>query len=259
MNRSHDPMARNVLANRRSGRRQRQPPRKLIMVLPQIFHRPICLSVLLVVHWQAWANAADTEAKPQVEETDGQIRLFDGESLEGWRIIDTFDFKNHGKIEVNNEIITLHRGQPATGISWRGELPRSNYEFRCEAKRVAGNDFFCGLTFPVKDEYCTLILGGWGGQVVGLSNIDGFSAIENATTQVIEFQTNQWYRIRLVVLDARITVHLDDKKIIDVDTTNRKFSIWWEQDPVTPLGIVTWNTTGALRKLQLKAVKADGS
>ena len=37
-----------------------------------------------------------------------------------------------------------------------------DYELRLEAKRVEGGDFFCGLTFPVGKEYCTLILGGWG-------------------------------------------------------------------------------------------------
>ena len=223
------------------------------MPLPWIF-QSACLLVgsLLVLTSATGIVAADEAAKQKADE---QVLLFDGKSLDGWRVIDTFDFKEHGKVEVKDKTIILNRGQPATGISWKGELPRSNYEFRCEAKRVEGNDFFCGLTFPVKKEYCTLILGGWGGQVVGLSNIDGFSAIENATTQVVDFETNRWYRIRLVVLDERITVHLDDKKIIDVETANHKFSIWWEQEPVTPLGIVTWYTTGTLRKLQLTKTK----
>ena len=215
------------------------------------------LSLLAVTLMQMTGTGEDTDTKKQTEKAGQEVKLFDGKSLEGWRVIETFDFKGHGKIEVKDEVITLNQGQPATGISWKGKLPRSNYEFRCEAKRVEGGDFFCGLTFPVKKEYCTLILGGWGGQVVGLSNIDEFSAIENATTQVVEFENNRWYRIRLVVLDERITVFLDDKKIIDVETENRKFSIWWEQEPVTPLGIVTWNTTGALKKLQLKTVKSD--
>lgn len=228
------------------------------MLFPRLLRRQngLGLSVLLVIALSTRVFAGDSGAGKTAERADGDVPLFDGKSLKGWRIIDTFDFKNHGKVEVQDKVITLNRGQPATGISWKGKLPRSNYEFSCEAKRVEGSDFFCGLTFPVKNEYCTLILGGWGGQVVGLSNIDGFSAIENATTQVVEFEAKRWYRIRLVVLNDRITIYLDDKKLIDVETANRKFSIWWEQEPVTPLGIVTWRTTGALKNLKLKTVKA---
>lgn len=188
------------------------------------------------------------------EKATGEIELFDGKSLDNWRVIDQWDFKDHGAIEVKDGSIFLQKGNPATGISWKGDLPRSNYEFTWQAKRIDGSDFFCGLTFPVKDSYCTLILGGWGGQIVGLSNIDGFSAIENATTRSIEFEKDRWYRLKLRVTDEKIQIWLDDKSIIEVTTQGRKFTIWWEQEPVTPLGIVTWNTTGALKDLQWKAV-----
>ncbi len=226
------------------------------MISPRIHSRLLryCLAVPTVFFLQLPISAETPQAEKRKDASPKEVKLFDGKSLEGWRIIDTFDFKGHGKIEVKDEVITLNRGKPATGISWKGDLPRSNYQFSCEAKRIEGSDFFCGLTFPVKEEYCTLILGGWGGQVVGLSNIDDFSAIENATTQIIEFEANRWYPIRLVVMDDRITISVDNKQIIEVETENRKFSIWWEQEPVTPLGIVTWRTTGAMRKLQLKSV-----
>jgi hypothetical protein len=182
--------------------------------------------------------------------------LFDGKSLEGWRTIETFDFADHGEVTVKDGAIYLSQGNPATGISWKGELPRSNYELSFAGQRVAGSDFFCGLTFPVKEEYCTLILGGWGGSVVGLSNIDGFSAVENQTTRAIEFEQGRWYRIKLTVLDDRISVLLDDKPLIDVATEDHKFSIGWEQEPVTPLGIVTWKTTGAIKDLKLALVQS---
>ena len=213
---------------------------------------------------QAASVAASAESEADgtklavTKKNSDEIPLFDGKSTKGWRVIDTFDFKDHGKVEVKDQVIILGKGQPATGISWKGDIPRSNYEFTWKAKRIEGGDFFCGLTFPVKKEFCTLILGGWGGQIVGLSNIDGFSAIENETTQVIDFKKDQWYQLQLTVLDDRITVIIDDKKIIDVETRDRKFSIWWEQEPVTPLGIVTWRTAGAIKDLRLKRVKAAG-
>lgn len=197
-------------------------------------------------------DATSKNAASQGKEKSESLVLFDGQSLEKWRIIDQWDFKDHGAVEVEDGTIVLHKGNPATGISWKDDLPRSNYEFTWKAQRREGSDFFCGLTFPVQDSYCTLILGGWGGQIVGLSNIDGFSAVENATTQVVAFERNRWYQFRLRVTDQKIQIWMDDRSLIEVMTQGRKFSIWWEQEPVTPLGIVTWNTTGALRELQWK-------
>lgn len=211
----------------------------------------------------AVSDAATTSTEAQSETVEkaspDAITLFDGQSLDNWRVIDQWDFKDHGAIEVKDQTIFLNKGNPATGISWKGDLPRSNYEFTWQAQRIEGSDFFCGLTFPVQDSHCTLILGGWGGQIVGLSNIDGFSAIENATTQVIEFEKNRWYRLKLRVTDEQIQIWMDDKSIIDVQTKGRKFTIWWEQEPVTPLGIVTWNTTGAIKDLHWTSVPSERS
>ena len=213
------------------------------------------LAAVTLVCCVASSQQTTPQTTPPTDLAAQKPRLFDGQTLEGWRIIDTFDFKNHGKVYVRDQTIFLEQGQPATGISWKADLPRSNYELTLEAQRVEGSDFFCGLTFPVKQQYCTLILGGWGGQVVGLSNIDGASAVENETTQAIEFQPQRWYKIRLRVTDPRIAVWVDGDQIIDLETRDRKFSIYWEQEPVTPLGIVTWRTTGALKDLQLKPLK----
>jgi hypothetical protein len=198
------------------------------------------------------ATAADNSAPPTKQ--PDEVPIFDGKSLEGWRVIDTFDFRRHGKVYVKDGTIFLEQGEPATGISWKGQIPRTNYEITLDGQRVAGSDFFCGLTFPVKEEYCTLILGGWGGSVVGLSNVDGYAAVENETTQAVDFQPKRWYAIRLRVTDQRITVWIDDDKLIDLEIRDKKFSIYWEQDPVKPLGLVTWQTSGALKNLKLKRI-----
>ena len=63
-------------------------------------------------------------------------------------------------------------------------FPKVDYEVNLDAKRVAGNDFFCGITFPVGKRFCSLIVGGWGGATVGLSSIDGKDAAENETTLI---------------------------------------------------------------------------
>src|SRR5690606_37392906 len=128
-----------------------------------------------------------------------------------------------------------------------------------EAKRISGSDFFCGITFPVGDQFCTFVAGGWGGGVTGLSNINDMAAVENETTDFINFQQDKWYRIRLRVTDERIQVWIDNKKMVDVERANKKFSIWWEQEPLRPLGIASWHTTAALRAIRLERLNDEAN
>ena len=64
--------------------------------------------------------------------------------------------------------------------------------------RLDGSDFFCSTTFPVGKDPCTLVVGGWGGMVVGLSNVDHEDASENGTTKTMTFKNKRWYRVRSV-------------------------------------------------------------
>jgi hypothetical protein len=176
---------------------------------------------------------------------------FNGRDLGGWRVVDRHFFGQHGRVQWREGAMVLDAGKPGTAIAWSGATPRQNYELRCEAKRLDGDDFFFGLTFPVDKSHCTLILGGWGGGTTGLSNIDDYSAVENETTDYIPFENGRWYRIRLRVEPQRIQAWVDDKRIVDVMTADKRFSIWWEQEPVRPIGIATWNTRAALRNLQV--------
>jgi hypothetical protein len=143
-------------------------------------------------------------------------------------------------------------GSQMTGITWTGEYPKIDYEIALDAQRVDGSDFFCGLTFPFGDSPCSLIVGGWGGGVVGLSSINGSDASENETSQYMEFKTGQWYRLRLRVSDARIEAWIDDKKLVDVPTEDRKFSIRPEVMLSKPLGFSCYETTAALRDIKLR-------
>jgi hypothetical protein len=191
-----------------------------------------------------------TDAKTAPDDTKATA-LFNQKNLDGWRIIDTFDFKRHGKVEVVDGTVVLGAGSPATGISYTGKLPRIDYEISLQAKRIEGDDFFCGLTFPVNDSHLSLIIGGWGGGVTGISNLDDRSAVENETTGYTEFERDRWYRIRLRVTAEVVQAWLDDEKIVDVKIKDKKLSIWWEQEPARPLGIVTWYTKGAVKEVVL--------
>lgn len=185
--------------------------------------------------------------------------LFDGKTLGDWKVVKDGFFDRSGKVSVEQQTIRLEAGGPGTAIVWRGEMPTTNYELSLEAKRISGSDFFCGITFPVGDQFCTFVAGGWGGGVTGLSNINDMAAVENETTDFINFQQDKWYRIRLRVTDERIQVWIDNKKMVDVERANKKFSIWWEQEPLRPLGIASWHTTAALRAIRLERLNDEAN
>lgn len=176
-------------------------------------------------------------------------------SLRDWAVAEHGMFDGHGKVMLHENVLQLGEGSPATGVRYKENVPRIDYEVHCEAKRTGGSDFFYGLTFPVNQDYCSWIVGGWGGTAVGLSNIDGLNAIENTTTQYMEFENNRWYKIRLRVAEAKITGWIDKKMIFDVPIKGHTFDIWWEQTPMRPLGIATWNTSASLRNFKLLKLK----
>jgi hypothetical protein len=148
-------------------------------------------------------------------------------------------------------------GTDLTGITATRKVPRSNYEVSLEAMRVLGSDFFCGLTFPVRESPCTLIVGGWGGGVCGLSSIDGQDAAENEVISYREFEMNRWYRIRLRVTDQKIEAWIDDEQIIDFKTEGRRISIRSEVELSKPFGITSWQTTAALRDIRIRSLPKD--
>lgn len=198
------------------------------------------------------AEAGKPEKSPTVKPAGGtnEMSLFDGKSLKGWAVT---DFAGRGEVSVKEGKIVLESGQ-MTGITWTNasELPRMNYELSLEAMRVDGSDFFCGLTFPVAKDPCSLIVGGWGGGVVGLSSLDGQDAANNETTKFMNFKTGQWYAIRLRVTPGKIQAWIDADKVIDCPTEDRSISIRLEMEDSKPLGIATWATAGALKNLRLR-------
>jgi len=84
-----------------------------------------------------------------------------------------------------------------------------------EAKRIEGSDFFCSMTFPVKESFVTLVIGGWGGNLVGLSSIDFYDAANNHTGYVFYFGSGRWYDIRFKVTDEKIEAWIDKEKVLD--------------------------------------------
>jgi hypothetical protein len=179
----------------------------------------------------------------------GWQELFNGGTLSGWRVS---EFAAGGDVAVRDGVIHLGMGYGCTGITYDGDVPRDNYEVELEGQRVSGSDFWCGLTFPVDDDCLTLILGGWGGSLVGLSCLDHEDASENETSRIVSFDDGRWYQVRIRVAGDRVRVWLDGRELIDVSVTGRKLEIRPEVEPSVPLGIATWETHGAIRWIRLR-------
>ena len=181
--------------------------------------------------------------------------LFNGRTLDGW---ESTNFGGEGTVVVEDGKIVVDMGSPLSGITRKGSLPKGDYEIELEAMKIDGHDFFCGLTVPVKDSHCSLILGGWGGGLVGISSLNGDDASENDTTQFMKFEKNRWYRIRMHVSKAHISAWIDDEQIVDRDIRETRVSVRSEVNLSRPLGICNFETRSAFRKIRWRPlVKKD--
>jgi hypothetical protein len=196
-------------------------------------------------------KAVRDEAEGMVPEKDSTW-LFNGKDLDGWEIT---NFGPQGPVYVSGGSIVLGMGDGCTGITWKKDFPEINYKVSLEAKRVSGNDFFCGMTFPVGKEPCSLIVGGWGGAIVGLSSINSMDASENQTTNFMQFEKDRWYRINLLVWGDTIRALIDDEVVVNyVKGKNDELSIRPEVELSKPFGIASWYTTAELRNIRLERI-----
>ncbi len=190
------------------------------------------------------ANTQEHHATPE------RYQLFDGKTLKGWQLT---SFGGEGECRIEDGVLILEPGFPLTGVtSELKDLPTTNYELVVEAQRAEGNDFFCGLTFPVADSHCCLIVGGWAGATVGLSNIDDLDASRNETKRLMKFENEQWYCIRVRVTDSKIEAWIDDQQVVDLETAGRKISLRNETLPTRPMGICAFQSLAKIRKIELK-------
>ncbi|MCE2796483.1 MAG: DUF1080 domain-containing protein [Planctomyces sp.] len=189
-------------------------------------------------------------------DADGWQPLFNGKDLDGWKVT---NFGGEGDVLVENGDVVITQGADLSGIHTEKKLPKSNYEVQFEAQREAGGDFFAGLTFPIRDSFCSLIIGGWGGGVCGISSLDGMDASENDTTTYQQFDKGRWYRVRLVVRDNHISAWIDDNQIVDVDTTDRRIGVRFEVERSKPFGFATYATTGRIRKARIRSLPPESA
>ncbi|RMF38035.1 MAG: DUF1080 domain-containing protein [Planctomycetota bacterium] len=191
--------------------------------------------------------ALSTEA-----DAEGWRPLLPKEGLDGWEIT---DFGTEGKVYRDGDLLIIEMGDPLNGITYKGkDFPTNNFEIYVEANRLDGNDFFCGLTFPVGKEFCSFIAGGWGGSLVGLSSVDGFDASENATTTAEDFENNKWYRFKVRVDDEYIRAWINDEEFFRQERDGHEFSTRIEVYASQPLGYAAYMSKVAVRNFKWRPI-----
>lgn len=211
--------------------------------------RPSPIAYILALLLAGITSAQEKKAPAATE------ALFNGKNLDGWKVT---DFGGEGEIRVEDGQIIMRMGQPLTGITWAdgSKIPTDNFEITLQAMKRKGDDFFCGLTFPVRDTHVSFVVGGWAGTVVGISSINGLDASENETTQYEKLDHDKWHKVRVRVAEGKIECWLNDKPMADVEIAGNRLSTRIEVDPNKPLGICCYNTETGLKDIQLRRLPA---
>ena len=179
--------------------------------------------------------------------------LFDGKTLAGWEAV---RYAGGGEPYARNGVLVLPAAKKGimTGIRWVGDsIPTVDYVISYEARRVEGNDIFAGLTFPYKDSYASLILGGWRNVVNGISCIDGYDASENETFQRFSLGNNRWYPVTLRVTTDSIRAYIANDEIVSLATAGKDLHL---RDEVLDTGLTFWTyvTSGEIRNIRIKRI-----
>lgn len=185
----------------------------------------------------------------------GQINLFNGKDLTGWKRAEIID---NGEIKVlPNGIVECGVGRPISGIAYTNKFPTMNYELSLEAMRVEGDDFFIALTIPVEKSFCTVIIGGWGGGLCGLSSYDGGDAANNQWAQGLTLKNNQWYKLVVRVTTCVLQISLDKDLYtarVEFDDSRRLSLRFGDMEKTTPLGLATYETKAHWRNFTMTPI-----
>lgn len=206
--------------------------------------RNLCLLVLL----SALIAKSETRA------------LFNGKDLSGWKVAEMID---SGTVRVLPDgSVECGFGNPLTGIAYTNTPPLMNYELSLEIMRAQGSDFFAALTLPIETNCCTVIIGGWGGSLCGISSFDYMDASENQWGEARTLENGCWYTLRVRVTPGVLQVFLNETFYtarIEFDDSSR-FSLrpGSDIDKTAPLGLATYRTKAHWRNFKLTPVTVLG-
>ena len=185
------------------------------------------------------------------------LALFNGKDLTGWRLAQIPDC---GAVNVlSNGIVECGIGDPLSGIAYTNKPPTLNYELSLEAQRAEGSDFFIALTIPVEKSFCTVIIGGWGGGLCGISSFDHTDASENQWAEGLRLENNRWYTLRVRITPGVLQVSLNKDLYtarIEYEDASRLSLRTGDIDKTKPLGLATYRTRALWRNFTLTPITA---
>ncbi len=229
----------------------------LLVTLWAAGNRPLSSQELPVQKLETAQSPSKTKLPAEKDkDAAGWRSLLPKDGLEGWQ---TTDFGSQGQVRRDGDLLILEMGDPLTGVNRKKleDFPREDYEIELECKRIEGSDFLCGLTFPVADEFCSFIAGGWGGGLVGLSSINGMDASENSTSSYFDFKNGTWYKFRVRVDASTVRAWINDKELIRQERDHSEFSTRIEVYPSQPLGLCAFQSKVAVRNFRWRPYTAD--
>ncbi len=187
------------------------------------------------------------------------VSLFDGNSLDGWRLGADGLFAQHGQPAVADGRILFPPAPGFTGIAWTGDAPNEDYELALEAMCLTARKDLCNVVFPIGDSHCILTVGGWGGKLVGLSMCDGKDANNNVTKRPMRFDADRWYAVRLRVTREKVEAWIDDKLVMDLPREGHKLTLpHGGYGCLRSLGVfASQNGHAAVRNIRLRSLKGE--
>lgn len=181
--------------------------------------------------------------------------LFNGHDLKGWKSHIESEWDLYRDAGVKDGSIEFPMGTPYSAISLSNKFPQDNYELELSAMRTSGNDILCGILMPVGNSHVSMILGGWGNHVVGLSCIDNMVASDNESSCTMSFEDNRWYRVRVAVTPGNIRAWIDDSQVIDQERENRTISPYPGLEDLIPFGLFTWQTASLMKDIRYRSTQ----
>lgn len=173
------------------------------------------------------------------------------------------DFGFNSEPTATPDLLTIPSSERLSGLNYLDDVDgllgpgRDHYEIELQARRTRGNDIFLGLTFPVgPKQSASLILGGWGGGICGITAVDGQSANDNPYKTIHTFDNNRWYRVKLQVTPTRVRAWLDGERLFTVEQAQVKaFSVRDEVEPTVPLGLFTFASSAEIKDFKVRRSK----
>lgn len=187
--------------------------------------------------------------------TNDWTSLFNGRDLDGWKLHEGTTYQNFGRVGVKDGAMEFERSFSFTAISLLGKFPADRYELELKAKRTDGQDIFCGVLLPVGGNHISMVLGGWGNKIVGLSCVDFMVAAANETALKMSFDNDRWYRVRVKVSRETIQAWVDEKKVIDLKRKGKKISPYPGLEDLAPFGLFTWGSGAAMKDVRYRPLR----